>query len=268
MKDIVFNKVPDWCPYEPSVIRERFKFDLNSDKGIVKYYCIHCGVQKTENINTIRHRIKKGEFTSFCSGCRGLIQLYRRENIKVVNVPIWMEKWLLDNNKSTEQLKNRLNESEMVCVYHGKVRNRGVKFKCIRCDSFIKSPLCRIKNSIESKTYTGLCLSCLSSVRNNVSMNSPRKTSNGYVLIQKSLVPENHHRLCDWSAPVMEHRYVMSVKLNRPLYKDEIVHHIDGNKQNNDQSNLELWSKSHPSGQRVEDKIKWAKDFLKKYELI
>jgi predicted naringenin-chalcone synthase len=63
----------------------------------------------------------------------------------------------------------------------------------------------------------------------------------------------------------MIHRYNMAVKLNRPLMKDEVVHHIDGNKQNNSIENLELWNKSHPSGQRIIDKINWALKFLKNY---
>lgn len=37
---------------------------------------------------------------------------------------------------------------------------------------------------------------------------------------------------------VMEHRYLMEQKLGRKLLSYEIVHHIDGNKQNNDLSNL------------------------------
>ena len=37
-----------------------------------------------------------------------------------------------------------------------------------------------------------------------------------------------------------EHRYVMEQKLGRPLLDEEHVHHIDGDKLNNDPSNLEL----------------------------
>jgi hypothetical protein len=37
---------------------------------------------------------------------------------------------------------------------------------------------------------------------------------------------------------VLEHRYVMEKALGRPLATDEVVHHIDGNKRNNDLGNL------------------------------
>lgn len=48
----------------------------------------------------------------------------------------------------------------------------------------------------------------------------------------------------------LEHRIVMEQQLGRPLKRHEIVHHKDGNRQNNDPSNLEIWSKAHPPGQR------------------
>jgi hypothetical protein len=37
-----------------------------------------------------------------------------------------------------------------------------------------------------------------------------------------------------------KHRLVMEQHLGRPLRPDELVHHIDGNKENNDLSNLQL----------------------------
>lgn len=46
---------------------------------------------------------------------------------------------------------------------------------------------------------------------------------------------------------------------------DENVHHINGDKLDNRIENLELWSTSQPCGQRIEDKIQWAKQILNQY---
>lgn len=42
----------------------------------------------------------------------------------------------------------------------------------------------------------------------------------------------------------LEHRVVMERKLGRPLRDDEIVHHVDEDKSNNDPENLEVMSQS------------------------
>jgi hypothetical protein len=64
---------------------------------------------------------------------------------------------------------------------------------------------------------------------------------------------------------VLEHRYVMSQMLGRLLYPKENVHHINGVRDDNRPSNLELWSTKQPPGQRVTDKIAWARELLEQY---
>jgi len=56
---------------------------------------------------------------------------------------------------------------------------------------------------------------------------------------------------------VLEHRLVMEQVLGRELYPFENVHHKNGVKTDNDPGNLEIWVRSQPAGQRLEDQIRF-----------
>ena len=63
-------------------------------------------------------------------------------------------------------------------------------------------------------------------------------TEHGYVLLRVG----KDHPLADVRGYAYEHRVVAAAKIGRPLRKGEVVHHIDGNRQNNDPSNVEVMS--------------------------
>ncbi len=85
------------------------------------------------------------------------------------------------------------------------------------------------------------------------------KTKSGYIKL-KSEAYENSHN--GW---IYEHVAVLSNFLGRRLYPNESVHHKNGVRDDNSLENLELWSHGQPAGQRIGDKIKWAKEFLEIY---
>lgn len=51
-----------------------------------------------------------------------------------------------------------------------------------------------------------------------------------------------HHKFAYKSGYVYLHRYIMELMLGRYLTPEEVVHHIDGNKENNEESNLMLFA--------------------------
>jgi hypothetical protein len=81
------------------------------------------------------------------------------------------------------------------------------------------------------------------------------RDSTGYMLVKvppgtpgiKTRYGYNKH---GW---MLAHRYVMQIKLGRPLLKTERVHHINGRKDDNRPENLELWKRTHPAGVRAAD---------------
>lgn len=87
------------------------------------------------------------------------------------------------------------------------------------------------------------------------------RDSHGYVIVSGVSATRQGGK----NAGALEHRMVMEQLIGRPLRPEESVHHRNGVRDDNRAKNLELWSKSHPAGQRVEDKVTWAREILALY---
>ena len=127
-----------------------------------------------------------------------------------------------------------------------------------------------IKHIAKTSLTTGKTRSC-GCLRDEISRSQPRsdkssswrggrRIDGGYVMLYMPDYPGAKS-----NGYVREHKYVMEKHIGRRLNEKESVHHINGDKQDNRIDNLELWSKSQPSGQRVSDKLKWAYEIIKIY---
>jgi hypothetical protein len=82
--------------------------------------------------------------------------------------------------------------------------------------------------------------------RGNYCLNHGNRTKAGYVTYHEGGVR------------VLQHRVVMERVLGRVLQPFESVHHKNGVRHDNRPSNLELWTRPQPSGQRPEDLVAWV----------
>lgn len=113
----------------------------------------------------------------------------------------------------------------------------------------------------------GLCRGHYQRQRNGVVIDRPigkawREYPFEYVN-EKGYVIVRHSR--NFADDIPKHRMVMEEILGRELVKGESVHHKNGDRADNRPENLELWSTSQPYGQRIIDKIQWAKEILERY---
>jgi len=139
-------------------------------------------------------------------------------------------------------------------------KNGGTYWDCI-CD-------CGVKKTTRRSTLIGgdiKSCGCLGRDKNRGALNpnwngGRATTTDGYVRILKPNHPNANARRY-----VLEHIYIMSEHIGRPLEKGETVHHKNGIKTDNRIENLELWRKNHVSGQRISDQIQFSIDCLKKY---
>lgn len=131
-----------------------------------------------------------------------------------------------------------------------------VQVQCLGCQALRWYPMSTLRGWMKKHSFSGLCRSCQTSnlehrrrcvsIKHGGGSNSGRSVGPaGYVLLRLSAIEDEDVWLFDVlrgrATFVLEHRFAMSKHLGRPLRRDENVDHMDGDKTNNDVSNLRLY---------------------------
>lgn len=128
----------------------------------------------------------------------------------------------------------RLNRVVVVCQNCGKKINR-VPSHANRGGKYIVCGRECLSKLWEGKNHSGF-FKVGNRLDKCINFKDGKQECNGYIAV---LRPDHPH--CNSRGYVYEHRLVMESSVGRYLTKEEVVHHIDFNKQNNNINNLMLF---------------------------
>jgi len=106
---------------------------------------------------------------------------------------------------------------------------------------FAACPVCQQGHWVRSKDIHNTCIHCIpkASGHRHSRWSGGRRTKRGYILVRIGK-DDPLFATADHNGWVLEHRLVVARRIGRPLMKGEVVHHINGIKSDNRDSNLQL----------------------------
>lgn len=198
-----------------------------------------------------------------------------RNILKAANIPIrtGSEQCKLTANKKHSNLQDQKFDNGSI-IYWSQPRSRdkrgsSVKAFCGKCHQYRW-----IQPGVTKKpTYTGLCIRCASKETSPKGKNHPLwkggkiHSKQGYIYINKYTVPNwnKWKSMATHDFYILEHRLVMAQSLKRPLASKEIVHHLNGIKDDNRLENLLLVTRQSHAKEEVKI-LNYYRNHIRKLE--
>jgi len=194
---------------------------------IVDVKCPICGDIRPQPAGMVRYRIKKGFFTGLCYKDR-LFRSQREDRLgdDPIHPSIDWDDWIV-----ADAYNGRASKVRVTCQICGQSR-------------YIFPGTIRIQS--RAGKFTGNCQRC-GGMQNRKARNPvlTRTDPKGYIRLTRAAIDPADYWLFDamkgGRAGLAEHRFVMAKHLGRPIEKGELVDHMDGNRGNNDISNLRIY---------------------------
>jgi DNA invertase Pin-like site-specific DNA recombinase len=208
--------------------------------------------------NTVHRILRRNNVVTRSVGGKPRLSLDQKKKIKS----------LYESGVNTKVLCKKFNCSRVTITLAikelGGIVSRSGCTKYKWTDEDVKN-IIKLYKSEKSQTYIADLYNCDQTtisrllIKNNISFHKYRKekhpnwsggrhiTREGYVIV---LLDNEDPFYCmvNSSSYILEHRLVMARYLKRPLNTHETVHHIDGNRQNNNIHNLQLRHNKHGNG--------------------